>query len=241
MKQTIYKILIFALSFGILNASSFKPTIDKWESHEDVANWLKNNWTFDKYIAKDMVKIIQTKGPGASSVKSAEDTFEDPRGWCKDSANFAKDTLNKVNSDYKAQYVFIENKVKKAPNHWVAGFKKDGYIYIIDYGAGSHWKQMMGVHGPYSSLDEYGEFLSSLNIDNFELDFVKWIPTGNKGSGNQMAKRRAIVVLGKFDKNGDDGISFAEAPGLMKKNFQRLDKNDDELLDEEELSYLPPR
>lgn len=237
MKRVTSIFFMFAFSISISNASDFKTTVDSWQSHQDVADWLKGNWTFDQAASNK----IQRGGPSALRIKSAEDTFEEPKGWCKDAAKFAKDTLNQVDSSYNAEYIFIENKVRKAPNHWVAGFKSDGKIYIIDYGAGSHWKQMMGVHGPYSSLDEYSEFLASLNLRNFKLDFVKWIPDENEDPATQMAKQRAIVILGKFDKNGDDRISLSEAPRRMKKNYRRLDKNGDKLLDEGELFYLPPR
>jgi hypothetical protein len=49
----------------------------------------------------------------------------------------------------------------------------NGKIYVMDYAAGVHWAAMMGVHGPYDSLEEYESFLASLRISHFELGSVQ--------------------------------------------------------------------
>jgi len=46
----------------------------------------------------------------------------------------------------------------------------------MDYGAGPEWGSMKGVHGPYDSLDQYAEFLRSLNIKRFAPELVAWKP-----------------------------------------------------------------
>lgn len=87
-------------------------------------------------------------------------------------AAFAKLTLNRINPEYKARYIFIRN--KNGPvNHWVTGFNLDNKIYVIDYGAGKHWSAMEGMHGPYASLDEYQAFLSSLSLKGFAPEWVR--------------------------------------------------------------------
>jgi len=222
-------------------ASDFKTTVETWRSHEEVAAWLKREWRFNDAYAKQMSNTIKTKGPSAAVVKSAEETFISPDGWCKDAASFARDALNAIDTNYEAEYIFIKNKNTKAPNHWVTGFRRDGKLYVIDYGAGSHWKSMMGVHGPYNALNEYTDFLGQLDLNNFEVDFVKWMPSEGNNPQQAIARQRAIVVLNKFDKNGDKGISFEEAPPPMKSNFTNLDVNGDNLLNETELRALPPR
>jgi hypothetical protein len=42
----------------------------------------------------------------------------------------------------------------------------------MDYGAGPRWSQMIGIHGPYNSLDEYGEFLKNVNAKGFKFEDV---------------------------------------------------------------------
>lgn len=247
MKKVFLAAFALILANGPASASDYQAAVGSWKSHEDVATWMKDTWRFDDHLAKKVVKTIRSQGPAAAPVKSPEETFRSPRGWCKDAANFTKEALNAVDPGYGAEYIFIKNKVSSAPNHWVAGFKRDGQIYVIDYGAGSHWESMMGVHGPYDSLDGYRDFLAGLNLKNFSVDFVKWMPSRAAApkkaasAEERIAHQRAKVVLAKFDKNGDNGISKNEAPPPMKANFDRLDKNADGSLSEEELHSLPPR
>jgi hypothetical protein len=41
-------------------------------------------------------------------------------------------------------------------NHYVCSFKKEGKLFIMDYG--TPYKMMVGVHGPFNSLREYKVF-----------------------------------------------------------------------------------
>jgi len=41
-------------------------------------------------------------------------------------------------------------------NHYVCSFKRDGKIFIMDYG--TPYKSLTGVHGPYNSLEDYRKF-----------------------------------------------------------------------------------
>ena len=243
MKKNI--LIVWLVIVSSLFATDYEDTLKNWNTHEDVADWLKKDWYFDTQIAKKTVQKIKSEGPSSISVKSAEETFNNSRGWCKDAANFGVESLNKINSSYEAKYIFILNKIKSAPNHWVTGFKHNGKLYVMDYGAGKHWKSMMGLHGPYESLDQYADFLRSLDIENFELDFVQWRGSEELSSSekdiNPKIIRRANIVLGKFDTDRDNYISFDEAPKKMQNNFKRLDKNSDERLELKELYLLPAK
>jgi hypothetical protein len=44
----------------------------------------------------------------------------------------------------------------------------------MDYGAGSHWKQMIGTHGPYNSLNDYAKFLKTIDAKNFKFESIRW-------------------------------------------------------------------
>ena len=240
MNKFVYIVFAIASSITAVHASDYKTTVDGWNSHKDVAEWMKNDWHFDHILAQDIARKIHRDGPSATTVKSPEETFDNRRGWCKDAANFSKDTLNTIDPEYKAAYIFIKNKLGP-PHHWVTGFRYNEKLYVMDYGAGSEWQDMMGLHGPYDSIDEYGEFLATVDARNFEVDFVAWSRPGEQGGGKTDSSIRAKMVLSKFDRNADNRISFKEAPKPMKKNFKLLDVNGDEYLDEEELNALPPR
>lgn len=162
--------------------SEYIDTVNQWTSHEDVANWLQDNFSFSfgrqKFISRNIGRLKRQLGiEGAwktdGMIQRPEETFRTMSGHCKDSANFAVDALNRINPEYEARFVFIRNS-RGQPHHWVTGFKIKGKLYIMDYGAGPKWSEMNGVHGPYSSLDEYEAFLASLDIWGFAPALVIW-------------------------------------------------------------------
>ncbi len=60
--------------------------------------------------------------------------------------------------------------------------------------------------------------------------------------GRQNRDRTDIVTRSlKMDKNGDGKISSEEAQGQLKKNFDRIDTNDDGFVDRKELEKLAER
>jgi len=56
----------------------------------------------------------------------------------------------------------------------VTGFYDGDKLYIMDYGTGPKWSAMKGIHGPYESLDDYKEFLDSLNLPALDVSKVFW-------------------------------------------------------------------
>jgi len=153
--------------------NDYEAAVSKWTSHRDVGEWLKKNFKFDK----DRQQIIQSRlvahGPEGLLARNPATLFNSKTGYCGDAANFALDALNRINPEHDARWVFIENG-KGKPNHWVTGFAVDGKLYVMDYGAGHGWEDMKGIHGPYDSLDEYRDFLSSLRIKRFSVGQVMW-------------------------------------------------------------------
>jgi len=87
--------------------------------------------------------------------RTPEETFRLRSGIYIDVAPFAKATLNRINPSYKAQVVVIIMR-PSGYNHYVCSFRKDGKIFIMDYG--SPYKALTGVHGPYNSLEDYRKF-----------------------------------------------------------------------------------
>ena len=156
----------FISSCATVKPATYEETVAHWTSYKDVAFWLDKNFQIDwsRSTALDTMRGWQPRTP--------EQTFKLESGVCQDSANFARDTLNRVNSDYRARIVFIQNS-GGSRHHWVTEFRMNGKLYIMDYGAGGPWLPMNGVHGPYDSLKEYEQFLSSLHVPRFVLESVR--------------------------------------------------------------------
>lgn len=154
-------------------AANFEDTVAAWTSPEDVGAWLKDNFKFDTKRLKIIQKRLRQSGPSGLLVRAPVSTFEHAEGYCADAAYFSLVALNKINPEYNARWIFVKN-ARGKPNHWVTGFTMDGKLYVMDYGAGPHWKQMIGLHGPYETLDGYADFLASLRIKSFAVGEVKW-------------------------------------------------------------------
>ncbi|RYF30288.1 MAG: hypothetical protein EOO23_05470 [Comamonadaceae bacterium] len=158
---------------GAFAATKYEAEVAKWKAPEDVAKWLRANFIFDKGRQAQVQSQLKETGPENVLTRKPDTLFENRNGYCRDSAAFAKDALNKINPEYQARYIFIKNSAGPT-NHWVTGYKVDNKLYVVDYGAGKHWSGMEGVHGPYASLDEYKAFLSSLSLKGFSAEQVRW-------------------------------------------------------------------
>lgn len=156
-------------------ALSYEDAVSKWKSYEDVASWLKKNFSYEISRQIQIRKLLKKKGPSGILVRNPVSFYEENhRGYCADSANFSIKSLNRIDPSYNARWVFIRNS-RGFPNHWVTAFDHDGKLFIMDYGTGWKWREMQGVHGPYDSLDEYKNYLSSLNIQNFGVGSVSFM------------------------------------------------------------------
>ena len=153
--------------------SDYEATVSLWNSYEDVANWLKANYSFDRDRQQEVLRQIRQQGPAGVILQSPAETFRLKKGYCKDAAKFTIDALNRINPKYNARFVFVRNKVGP-PHHWVTGFTMKSKLFVMDFGAGPKWQAMNGVHGPYRTLSEYVEFLSSLHIKRFVPESADW-------------------------------------------------------------------
>jgi hypothetical protein len=127
---------------------TYEETILQWKSHADVARWMKGNFSYDTDRAKEAIRT-------GIIVRKAKETFELKSGVCFDGARFIKETLDRIDSSYEAQIVYIENRPYEI-DHYVCSFKKDNKLYIMDYA--TFYKNMIGTHGPFNSLEEYKKF-----------------------------------------------------------------------------------
>ena len=178
MKVLAKLLMVAACVFGISTAAvsgetTYESTVARWTSYNDVADWLRSNFRFDHGRLSSVLQNTRQKGPFGLLARTAEGTFQRKSGYCTDAAAFAIQALNQINPDYKAKYIFINNRFGQ-PHHWVAGFIVDGKIMVIDYGASTEWGGMNGLHGPYDSLDQYRDFLKSLHLPKLGVDWVEW-------------------------------------------------------------------
>jgi hypothetical protein len=150
-------ILVFVLvACATVATKTYDETVFQWKSYKDVAKWM--SWHF----SYDMTRFRETEGKGPLYVppRAPEETFKLKSGVCYDAALFAIETLNRIDRSYEASIVFLQIR-PYGVNHYVCSFRKDGKLYIIDYGTPN--RNLVGVHGPYNSLEEYRKFYERYN------------------------------------------------------------------------------
>ncbi len=156
---------------GFAGATPYEDALASWQSYEDVGNWLNSSFSFDKNRQRTIQRRLKTQGPSGLLVRGPAKLYKSRKGYCADAANFAIESVNRIDPSYNARWVFIRNE-KGRPHHWVAAFDHDGKLYIMDYGTGRKWRAMQGVHGPYASLEEYRTYLTSLDLPGFRAGKV---------------------------------------------------------------------
>jgi len=161
VKFSIIVCMAFLISGATVKPVSYNETVAQWASYKDVANWMTKNFRHKK-----------VSGRTRWDPQTPEQTFRSERGDCQDGANFARDALNRINPDYRANIVFVRNKLGP-PHHWVTAFTVVDKLYIMNYATGPAWESMQGTHGPYESLTEYKKFLSALTFSNFMVENVE--------------------------------------------------------------------
>jgi len=143
--------LFFLILFGCATVptKTYDETVSEWKSYKDVATWMSRHFSYDMKKFKTEYSYDNPK-----PVRTPKETFELKSGVCFDAARFTKETLNRIDPSYEAEIVFIH---RENIDHFVCSFKKDGKLYIMDYGAS--YRSLIGVHGPYNSLEDYKKFL----------------------------------------------------------------------------------
>jgi hypothetical protein len=147
-------------------AKTYAETISKWESYEDLVTWMEKEFSFDAERYKKFEGTLPTP-------RTPEKTFQLRSGIYIDAAEFSRRTLNQINPSYKAQTVVIVVR-PSVFNHYVCSFKKEGKLYIMDYG--TPYKEITGIHGPYDSLDEYKKFYENHHPEKRQVEGIGYLP-----------------------------------------------------------------
>lgn len=145
---------------------TYAEMISEWKSYQDVVEWIERDFSFDNERYK---KYEGTLPPPRTS----DETFQLKSGIYIDCAFFLKGTLNRVDPSYKGQVVVLIIR-PNGFNHYVCSFKTGGKLLIMDYG--TPYAEITGVHGPYSSLEEYKKFYASHHPIKRKVEAITYLP-----------------------------------------------------------------
>jgi hypothetical protein len=145
---------------------TYDETVSGWKSYQDLVKWMENNFSFDKERYEKFKGTLPVP-------RTPEETFQLESGIYIDAAMFSKETLNRINPSYKAQIVILIIR-PYGFNHYVCSFRKDGKLFIMDYG--TPYKEITGTHGPYSSLEEYKTFYEKHHPMKGEIEAITYLP-----------------------------------------------------------------
>ena len=145
---------------------TYPETVSEWKSYQDVVGWMEKVFSFD---ADRFRKFAGTLPPP----RTAEETFRFRSGIYIDAAYFVKETLNRIDPSYQATIVVILIR-PHVNNHYVCSFKKDGKLYITDYG--TPYRTITGLQGPYNSLEEYKGFFERNHPIKQRIEAVMYLP-----------------------------------------------------------------
>jgi len=145
---------------------TYDETVSEWKSYQDLAKWMENHFSFDKERYGKFEGTLPVP-------RTPEETFQLKSGIYVDAAMFSKETLNRINPSYKAQIVVLIIR-PYGSNHYACSFRKDGRLFIMDYG--TPYKEVNGVHGPYSSLEEYKKFYEKHHPMKGKIESITDLP-----------------------------------------------------------------
>lgn len=148
-----WAILLLAACTGI--ESQIMPgtgPYNEWLStctdYKDVQNWFIGvDYTYDTPRLKGRLAGVDRIG-----VYNPWQTFSRKKGICSDTAVFTKYSLNKINPDYKAEILYLDEPGRY--DHYVCVFTVDNKLMVMDYGT----PKMKGLFGPYDKLEDFITF-----------------------------------------------------------------------------------
>jgi hypothetical protein len=145
---------------------TYAETISEWKSYQDLVEWMETEFSFEAERYKKFEGTLPTP-------RTPEETFQLKSGIYIDAAEFSKRSLNQIDPSYQAQTAVIVVR-PSVFNHYVCSFKKEGKLFVIDYG--TPYREITGVHGPYNSLDEYRKFYEEHHPEKRQVEGVGFLP-----------------------------------------------------------------
>jgi hypothetical protein len=145
---------------------TYDETVFEWKSYQDLMKWMERDFSFDVERYKRFEGTLPIP-------RTPKETFQLKSGIYIDAAMFLKENLNRINPSYKAQIVILIIR-PYGFNHYVCSFRMDGKLFIMDYG--TPYKEVTGIHGPYSSLEEYKIFYEKHHPMKGEIEAITYLP-----------------------------------------------------------------
>ena len=145
---------------------TYDKTVSEWKSYQDLVKWMENGFSFDRERYEKFKGTLPVP-------RTPEETFQLGSGIYIDAAMFSKETLNRINPSYRAQIVVLIIR-PHGFNHYVCSFRKDGKLFIVDYG--TPYKEVTGIHGPYNSLEEYKKFYEKHHSMKGGIEAITYLP-----------------------------------------------------------------
>ena len=150
MKEAIAIILFFLLS----PIPSWAETYDQWvencRSYKDVAVWLNDHFRYEQDRNGNGQPFSQ-ENKKRLRIQRLEEIFRFRCGCTLDASLFARETLNRINPDYRAEIIYVS--LDRSQAHYLCGFFLGGNLFVMDYG--NLYENMIGTHGPFKNLDHY--------------------------------------------------------------------------------------
>jgi hypothetical protein len=155
----VFIVILFACA--TVPTKTYEETVSQWKSYKDVDKWMRSHFSYDLKRRKE-----SAGKPAMPTPQSPEETFKRKSGVCFDMAYFLKDVLNRIDPSYEAKVVKVE--VSPFPtffHDFVCSFNKEGKLFIMmQYGVRlSIFSNMVGVHGPFNSLDEFKNYYEGIH------------------------------------------------------------------------------
>jgi hypothetical protein len=155
-----------AYSVKIASEKSYTEKVTQWKSYENLVRWMEKDFSVDMERFKKFEGTLPVP-------RSPQETFQLKSGIYIDAAIFAEETLNRIDPSYKARVVVLVTR-PSGLNHYVCSFRKEGKLFIIDYG--TPYKEVTGVHGPYPSLDGYKKFYEKNHPMKIHIEAITYLP-----------------------------------------------------------------
>jgi hypothetical protein len=155
-----------AYSTKPISEKSYIEKVSQWKSYEDLVRWMEKDFSVDMERFKKFEGTLPVP-------RAPHETFQLKSGIYIDAAIFAEETLNRIDPSYKARVVVLVTR-PSGLNHYVCSFRKEGKLFIIDYG--TPYKEVTGVHGPYPSLDGYKKFYEKNHPMKIHIEAITYLP-----------------------------------------------------------------
>ena len=144
---------------------NYAETISDWKSHLDLLKWMEEAFSFDAKRYKKYEGTLPVP-------RTPEETFQLKAGIYIDAAFFLRESLNRIDPQYGARVVILLTRPPRF-NHYVCSFRKAGKLFIMDYG--TPYKEVTGIHGPYSSLEEYRRFYEKSHPAKRKIEAIRYL------------------------------------------------------------------